>query len=32
MLFLGMQPQFLFEKAKYTLEWILALMASGWGV
>jgi NADH-quinone oxidoreductase subunit M len=32
MLLLGMQPQFLFEKAKYTLEWILALMASGWGV
>jgi len=32
MLILGLQPQFLFEKAKFSVEWILALMASGWGV
>jgi NADH-quinone oxidoreductase subunit M len=29
---LGMQPQFLFEKSKFAVEWILALMTSGWGV
>ncbi len=32
MLILGLQPQFLFEKSKYAVEWILALMTSGWGV
>ena len=32
MLILGMQPQFLFEKSKFAVEWIMSLMASGWGV
>jgi NADH-quinone oxidoreductase subunit M len=32
MLLLGLQPQFIFEKSKFAVEWILALMTSGWGV
>jgi NADH-quinone oxidoreductase subunit M len=32
MLVLGLQPQFIFEKSKFAVEWILALMTSGWGV